>query len=137
MSIGIEATRAATDATVAPVVAALVDAARRPGRPCRPARDERGGCDTLDAMTPREHVPLAPHCTMGVGGPARFFVEASDEAAAIAAWRWAALRGVPLRVLGGGSNLVASDEGVDGLVVKIAIRGLRATPGGAEIELVA
>ena len=30
-------------------------------------------------LAPLENVPLAPHCTMGVGGPARFFVEAADE----------------------------------------------------------
>ena len=31
-------------------------------------------------LAPLENVPLAPRCTMGVGGPARFFVEAADEA---------------------------------------------------------
>jgi len=36
-------------------------------------------------MTPLEHVRLADHCTMGVGGPARYFVEAHDESAVLAA----------------------------------------------------
>ena len=74
---------------------------------------------------------------MGVGGPARFFVEASDEGAVLEAWHWAERRCVPLRVLGGGSNLVVADEGIDGLVVKIAIRGVAARERGSEIELVA
>ncbi len=61
---------------------------------------------------------------MEVGGPARFFVEASDEATVQTALAWARQRGVPFRVIGGGSNLVVADEGVDGLVVRIALRGI-------------
>ena len=37
---------------------------------------------------------------------------------------WAKDRGLAFRVLGGGSNLVVADAGVDGLVVKIALRGV-------------
>jgi UDP-N-acetylmuramate dehydrogenase len=90
-------------------------------------------------MTPLEYVPLADHCTMGVGGPARYFVEARDEAAVIAAHEWARARRVPLRVLGGGSNLVVADAGVDALVVKIAMRGnnARLVDGAAELTAAA
>ena len=56
-------------------------------------------------MTPRENVRLADHCTLGVGGPARYFVEAHDEAAVLEALDWARARRLPVRVLGGGSNL--------------------------------
>jgi UDP-N-acetylmuramate dehydrogenase len=75
---------------------------------------------------PVEHAPLAPHCTLGVGGAARFFLEAADEAQVLEAVDWAAARGVPVHVLGGGSNVVVADEGVDGLVLKIAVRGVTA-----------
>ncbi len=75
-------------------------------------------------MSPLENVRLAAHCTLGVGGPARFFVEAHDEAAVLDALDWARARRLAIRVLGGGSNLVISDEGVDGLVMKIALRGV-------------
>src|SRR5262249_62024969 len=75
-------------------------------------------------MAPLENVRLAEHCTLGVGGPARFFVEARDEASVLEACEWARARRLPIRVLGGGSNLVVADEGVDGLVVKIALRGV-------------
>lgn len=78
----------------------------------------------------REHVPLAPFCTLGVGGPARYFVEARDEATVLAARAWARERGVALRVLGGGSNVVVADEGVDALVVRLALRGLSVETGG-------
>jgi UDP-N-acetylmuramate dehydrogenase len=90
-------------------------------------------------MMPLEYVSLADHCTMGVGGPARYFVEARDEAAVLAAHEWARTRRVPLRVLGGGSNLVVADEGVDALVVKIAVRGVstRLVDGAAELTAAA
>ena len=88
-------------------------------------------------MTPREHEPLASHCTLGVGGPARFFTDAHDEADVLAAWAWARARSIPLRILGGGSNLVVADEGVDGLVVRIGLRGLSAVAVGSAVELTA
>ena len=88
-------------------------------------------------MAPLEHVRLAPHCTMGVGGPARFFVEVQDEAAVLAALEWARGRGVPLYVLGGGSNLVVGDEGIEALVVKIALRGVDTHETDGAVELTA
>jgi UDP-N-acetylmuramate dehydrogenase len=88
-------------------------------------------------VTPREHEPLASHCTLGVGGPARFFIDAHDEAEVLAAWRWARARGIPLRILGGGSNLVVADEGVDGLVVRVGLRGLSSVAVGSVVELTA
>jgi len=88
-------------------------------------------------MTPLENVRLAEHCTLGVGGPARFFVEARDEAAVLEALDWARARRLPIRVLGGGSNLVVADEGIDGLVVKIALRGLDTREAHGVVELTA
>src|SRR5262249_1632849 len=75
----------------------------------------------------------------GVGGPARYFVEVRDEAALLAALDWAGERGVALRVLGGGSNLVVADGGVDALVVKLALRGgtARGRDGAGELTAAA
>jgi UDP-N-acetylmuramate dehydrogenase len=90
-------------------------------------------------ISPVEHAPLAPHCTLRVGGAARFFLEARDEATVLEAADWAASRGLPVRVLGGGSNLVIADEGVDGLVLKIGLRGVTArdVPGAVEVTAAA
>ena len=88
-------------------------------------------------MTPLEHVRLADHCTMGVGGPARYFMEAHDESAVLAAFEWARARRAPVHVLGGGSNIVVADEGVDGLVVKIALRGVDTREADGAVELTA
>ncbi len=88
-------------------------------------------------VTPREHVVLAPHTTMRLGGPARYFVEAADEAAALGAHAWADRRGAALLVLGGGSNVVVADEGVPGLVLKVAMRGRAVEERGTSVELTA
>ena len=88
-------------------------------------------------MTPRERVPLAPRTTLAVGGPARWFVEAHDEEAVLEAHTWAKARGIPLRVLGGGSNLVIADEGVDALVVKVDLRGVHPREVDGTVELTA
>ncbi len=79
-----------------------------------------------------ENKPLAPFTTLGVGGPARWFLEAVTEDDIAEAARWARERVVPLFVLGGGSNLVVSDAGFDGLVVHVGLRGISVddTPGG-------
>ena len=60
-----------------------------------------------------------------MGGPARYFAEAKSEAEVIEAVEFARPRELPLFVLGGGSNLVVSDRGFAGLVLKIAIAGGR------------
>jgi len=85
----------------------------------------------------RERIALAPYTTLGVGGPARWFVEATDEATLRAAVDWARAHGVPLRVLGGGSNVVVPDAGVDALVVRIALRGVATRETGDGVDVTA
>lgn len=65
----------------------------------------------------REQEPLARHTSMGVGGPAALmaFPRSADEL--VGALRLRAELSVPHRVLGGGSNLVVADEGLDELVI--------------------
>ena len=88
-------------------------------------------------MKPLENIPLARHCTMGVGGSARHFLEATDERAVHEAVEWAERRDLLLHVLGGGSNLVVADEGVEGLVLKIGLRGVTERAVGEVVEVTA
>jgi UDP-N-acetylmuramate dehydrogenase len=81
-------------------------------------------------MLIEENKPLAPFTTFGVGGPARWFVRATDEAEILEAATWASQRGVPLFVLGGGSNLLVSDSGFPGLVLHPELKGIRAVDDG-------
>jgi UDP-N-acetylmuramate dehydrogenase len=80
----------------------------------------------------QENVPLAPLTTLGIGGPARFLAEARDEAQVFSALEFAHDRSCPVFVLGGGSNLVISDEGFRGLVLRVALCGLHG-PDAAKI----
>lgn len=88
-------------------------------------------------MTPRARVPLAGYTTLGVGGAARWFAEVADETALREALRWARARKVPLRALGGGSNLVVADHGVEALVVRMALRGVDSRAAGGAVEVTA
>ena len=70
-----------------------------------------------------EYVPLAPYTTFRIGGPARYFVEAASESEIVEGVEFAHSRSLPLFVLGGGSNLLVSDEGFPGLVLRVALKG--------------
>ena len=67
----------------------------------------------------QENVPLAGYSTFRCGGPARYFAEPStgDEVARL--FRWAGETNLDVFVLGNGSNCLISDEGFDGLVIRI------------------
>ena len=84
-----------------------------------------------------EQKSLSALTTLEVGGPARNYVVATTEAEIIAAVTAADESGEPLLILGGGSNLVVSDDGFDGTVLKIASQGYSAASedscGGASV----
>src|SRR5262250_2832398 len=75
-------------------------------------------------MNIQRNLPLAPFTTFKIGGPARFFVEARNPTEVTEAVRFAQSQTLPLFVLGGGSNLLISDAGWPGLVLRIAIAGV-------------
>src|SRR3954466_7087180 len=77
-----------------------------------------------ESMVILENVPLAPLTTLQVGGPARYFSEATSLSEIHEAVAIASEQKLPLFVMGGGSNLVISDDGWPGMVLKVAIRGM-------------
>ncbi len=88
-------------------------------------------------MLDRADVPLAPLTTLRLGGRARRLVTAYDEASVVDVVRRADEAGERLLVLGGGSNVVLPDEGVDGTVLRVAVHGLAATSRGDRVLLTA
>jgi len=84
----------------------------------------------------QENVPLAPLTTLGIGGPARYFFRASTERSVVEAIGFARSRSLPMMILGGGSNLLVSDDGFPGLVLSVALKGVtRAeTDGGVRVR---
>jgi UDP-N-acetylmuramate dehydrogenase len=75
----------------------------------------------------RRNARLAELTTLAVGGPAERLVEVTDAEELVAAVREADEGGRPLLVLGGGSNIVAPDEGWPGDVVAVRSRGVERT----------
>src|SRR4051812_26080107 len=71
-----------------------------------------------------EQVPLAPQTTFGLGGTARYFCRAESLDDVRAALAFARENNVPHMVLGGGSNILFSDEGFHGLIIKLELKGV-------------
>lgn len=82
---------------------------------------------SLDQM--RTHEPLADKTTLGVGGPARAYLEVDSAEALGAALRWAQAHEWPVFVLGDGSNLVVHDDGVAALVVRLTGQAVQFSDG--------
>ena len=78
----------------------------------------------FNEMKIRQNVNLAKMTTFKTGGPARFFVEVKSLADIKKAVGFAKSKKLKIFILGGGSNLLISDKGVGGLVIKILIRGV-------------
>jgi UDP-N-acetylmuramate dehydrogenase len=81
--------------------------------------------------------PLARHTTWRIGGPARFYCRVRTEEGLSRALAHADREGLPLALLGMGSNILVADEGFPGIVLRlegefleIAIEGDRMTAGG-------
>jgi UDP-N-acetylenolpyruvoylglucosamine reductase len=83
----------------------------------------------------KEHVPLSRYTTLGTGGPARWFAAPETVDELVARLAWADQEGLPVAVVGLGSNLLAADEGFTGLVVKLG--GALARAEASDATLVA
>jgi len=68
----------------------------------------------------KKNEPLANHCTYHIGGPARVLFLAANEREIIAGIETAEENRFKMMILGGGSNILFSDRGFDGLVLKLA-----------------
>ena len=84
-----------------------------------------------------ENEPLSRHTTWRIGGPARYFCRVRSEAGLAAALAAASTDGLPLALIGMGSNVLAADEGFPGYVLRlegdflrVTIEGDRVTAGG-------
>jgi UDP-N-acetylmuramate dehydrogenase len=77
-------------------------------------------------LTVSAHTPLSRYTRFGIGGPADLFAETRAEQAFIAAVAAARESGTPVCVTGGGTNLIVSDQGFRGLVLRYSEDTLRA-----------
>ncbi|HWF11103.1 MAG TPA: UDP-N-acetylmuramate dehydrogenase [Bryobacteraceae bacterium] len=80
----------------------------------------------LCGVTALRDAPLSGYTRFGIGGPADVFAEAARPEDFIAAWKIARASGLDTVVIGGGTNLIVSDEGFRGVVLKLANRHIAA-----------
>lgn len=81
----------------------------------------------------RENVPLATLNTWRVGGPARYFAEPQSVGEIQALLRWAEKEGMPWLIIGKGSNLLISDAGYPGLVIRLTEKFGAVTVSGGRL----
>lgn len=85
----------------------------------------------------QKDVPLSDHTTIGLGGPARLFCECRNSEELLSALHYARDHHLPFVVLGGGSNTIFSENGFRGIVIKIALKGLKFENRGDRVEITA
>lgn len=73
---------------------------------------------TIPNVSASEGARLSLHTRFGIGGPAALYVEAATEAAFLAALRTAQSSGAGFTVIGAGTNLIVSDQGYDGIILR-------------------
>lgn len=73
----------------------------------------------------KEYHTLAPHTTIGIGGPARYYCECKNAQELKEACNYAHENELPIFILGGGSNLLIDDDGFDGLVIRPSMDDIR------------
>ena len=86
----------------------------------------------------REQEPLAPYTWFRLGGPAEYFAEPTNLDELMQLVQYCHAQDIPIRILGGGSRILASDKGVPGLVIqlsapafgRIEVDGEQITAGG-------
>ncbi|MBU6427168.1 UDP-N-acetylmuramate dehydrogenase [Patescibacteria group bacterium] len=71
-----------------------------------------------------KNILLAQYTTFKIGGPARFFCAVADEKELVEAVKFAKEKSLRIFVLGGGSNILVSDDGFSGLVIKNEMKGV-------------
>ncbi|MDB5244340.1 MAG: UDP-N-acetylenolpyruvoylglucosamine reductase [Parcubacteria group bacterium] len=85
------------------------------------------------APTLQESVSLKERTTLNVGGQARYFIDATTIEQVRSAVRFARKRELPLFILGGGSNILISDEGYRGVVLSLSMRETQFNEDGTTI----
>ncbi len=93
----------------------------------------------LRDMDIHENVSLTAYSTMGLGGTAAHLAEVHSHEELEATLNWARERNLPVLMVGGGSNIVWSDDGFAGLVLVNRMQGfeIRETGGGTEVNIAA
>lgn len=77
--------------------------------------------------------PMSKHTTFKIGGPARYFVSVDNTDNLVALLKLLDEQGIPYMILGGGSNMLVSDDGFDGVVIEVKARDIEID--GTEVKV--
>ncbi|HYE76327.1 MAG TPA: UDP-N-acetylmuramate dehydrogenase [Blastocatellia bacterium] len=91
----------------------------------------------IDRKLIQENISLAPFTTFRIGGPARYFAEICNESEMIEALDFAEQKALSVFILGGGSNILVADEGFQGIVLRIAIKGISSESCDGQVTITA
>ena len=86
-------------------------------------------------ITIQQNVPLAPLTTIGLGGSARLFVSCRTLEQLCEALQYARDRTLRVHILGGGSNVIFSDKGFNGLVIRVEMKGVTFADEGDSVTV--
>jgi UDP-N-acetylmuramate dehydrogenase len=88
----------------------------------------------ISNLTVSRDVPLSCYTRFGIGGPARWFAETPSPEAFAAALEAARQDALPVMVIGGGTNLIVSDSGFPGLVLRYTANAISANGSQVTVE---
>ena len=94
-----------------------------------------GKWPAIEDATIEEDAPLSAVCTFQLGGPCRRLITCASPMALIETVRLLAQRAEPYVLMGGGSNLLISDHGFDGTVVRFVREALKARRLGTQVTV--
>lgn len=86
-------------------------------------------------MTIKENIPLKDLTTFRIGGNALFFCVVTNEDELIEAIGFSKKNKMPFFILGGGSNILVSDDGFHGIVIKMEIGGISYVENGNSLKV--
>ncbi len=89
---------------------------------------------TIPAMQIQERIPLAPKTTMRIGGNARYYTELQTQRDAEEAMQFAQSKGIPMIVLGAGSNTIFADGTIEALVVRVVAKSIEVSGNTVRAE---
>lgn len=84
----------------------------------RPNDEDRRALRAILGENFKENEPLAKHTSWRIGGPADYFLRATDEAELVVLLKTCRERDIPLLILGNGSNMLVADKGWRGMMVE-------------------
>ena len=87
--------------------------------PAQSVFDALDRISTLENVSVQRDVPLSQHTRFGIGGPADFYIETSNPASFAQALAFVRASGLDWVVIGGGTNLIVSDEGFRGVCLRL------------------